>query len=140
MRPPAENLFCSQCGVQITPVNANYCWSCGKALAAGAQPLVSWETCQIVRTYTPDRIVPNIKAAVIFEARASAPTGGYVAAKSREFSINPAFSDPDFTPKRDDSAAQAALNELVARLEQDGWHAIGDGAIWFNRQFRRQFA
>lgn len=135
-------MFCSHCGQQIVPLNANFCWSCGESLRAGVatptRSAPSWETCRIDRSYIPDRIVPSLKAQVTFLAQVDAPTGGYTAARSQPFNINPSFSDPDFRPKIDDDGAQAAFKELVARLEQDGWQPIGDGDAWFNRLFRRQ--
>ena len=141
-------MFCSQCGQQATPAHANYCWNCGNALKAAPNrwaidpgPTISsppsWEKCEIVRTYTPDRIVPSLKAEVTFVAQADGPTGRYNAAKSPVFTINPSFSDPDCTPKRDDRDANAALEALAATLLQQGWTLIGEGDHWFSRQFRR---
>jgi hypothetical protein len=140
-------MYCKNCGEQVIPANANYCWNCGQSLRTTApgwgppatppasQPV--WEKCQIVHQYTLDDIVPSLKASVTFVAEAEGPTGAYTAAKSFAFSINPSFSGPDVSPKADDNQAKAALEGVVGKLLQEGWELTGEGDRWFHRQFRR---
>ena len=137
-------MFCSQCGQQIVPTHANFCWNCGFSLRggppAGMGVEMAWEQCQIVREFTLDDIVPSLKAYVTFVALADGPTGPYTGARSSVFTINPSFSDPGCVPRENDHGAQQALSELSARLVAEGWERIGDGEAWFNLQFRRRLA
>jgi hypothetical protein len=137
-------MFCSQCGQQIVPMNANFCWSCGLSLRggppAGTAAVMAWEQCQLIREYRLDDIVPSLKAYVTFVALASGPAGQYMGARSPVFEINPSFSHPDCVPKENDSGARHALDEVTNRLVAEGWEVIGDGEFWFNRQFRRRLA
>ena len=99
---------------------------------------MAWEQCQIVREYTLDDVVPSLKAYLTFVALAIGPTGAYTGARSCVFTINPSFSYADCVPKEDDREAGQALEEITNRLVADGWEMIGDGDLWFDRQFRRR--
>lgn len=92
-------MFCSQCGRQIVPANANFGWNCGCSLRGGPPAGVgggmAWEQCQILREYRLDDIVPSLKSYVSFVAYANGPAGPYTGARSPVFTINPSFSDPD---------------------------------------------
>jgi len=140
-------MYCSSCGEKTVPMGASFCWNCGQSLRTtgglganlGSSPKADeWEKCQIVRAYVLDDIVPSLKAEITFVAEVEGPSGAYNAAKSKPFTINPSFSDPDYCPKSNDREAKASLETLITKLVQDGWEQYGEGNQWFSHLLRRK--
>lgn len=142
-------IYCMHCGTQLPDV-ASFCYKCGKPLEAASSARTipqgkqtSYiETCEII---CKSGGFLGMKSS--FVARAIGANGRFIAAKSsKTFRSNVGGTDgsgnewhrPDTYSWGSKPLAEAAFDEIVSMLSQDGWQPDTTGREWWQCKFKRQ--
>lgn len=141
------NVFCKHCGQSIDS-DSTFCRYCGKSQSTSSSQVSQeerWEVCEIQWViYTKGKRMWDADKFQFKAVRAGA-SGTETVARSVGFEAwrdakDSQFETRDYTtiPPKENAEGLKALNELVARLVQDGWESQGHyGTAWFQYKFRR---
>jgi len=130
-------MYCINCGTQL-PDDAGFCLKCGTAQKPGprfGEP--KWETCEIQiedikLESNPIRLIPILGDLVAFVFGLRDITRCRYVVRSIGPKGMHTIADTGLVSQRE------GLENLIARLAQDGWESSGRGEQWYNYKFRRR--